>query len=450
MSMIIERARIRVRAKYVAAALLAAVAVLTASNSASSDEPALVLPNLAQTSTLPLVALPRFFDTRANSGVAIHEIDDPALLDAVRDVGFSFVRTDLFWDSVETPQGWNFSRYDALVANLRARGLGALFILGYQHPLHAPKQPPTSPAQIDAFAEYATQAARHYRDQPVRFEVWNEQDHKDYWLAPPSPVKYRNLLEATVRAVKAANPQAIVATGGVQQVDRAFIRAVGDIGSASQPAPDAVSVHPYRQTAPETALRDYVTLAQDLATYRGVPAIWATEWSYPTYGYKYVAHTRDGHDPVARERQARYAVRRLLVDWIAQIGLTAYYDMRNDGRDPKNMEHNFGLLDADNAPLPAYVAVRHLFSFTANARGARLFMDPVRRVAVLQLRAENVVKYVVWCYETDNTVDVDLSQLPVAGTSASNLYGASVDIAHRRLTISEEQGPVFIVSATGR
>ncbi|WP_201326366.1 cellulase family glycosylhydrolase, partial [Burkholderia sp. E168m23] len=225
MSMIIERTRIRGLAKCVAAALLAAAAVLTASNSASSDEPALVLPNLAQTSTLPFVALPRFFDTRANSGVAIHEIDDPALLDAVRDVGFSFVRTDLFWDSVETPQGWNFSRYDALVANLRARGLGALFILGYQHPLHAPKQPPTSPAQIDAFAEYATQAARHYRDQPVRFEVWNEQDHKDYWLAPPSPVKYRNLLEATVRAVKAANPQAIVATGGVQQVDRAFIRA---------------------------------------------------------------------------------------------------------------------------------------------------------------------------------------------------------------------------------
>ncbi|AXF23716.1 glycosyl hydrolase family 5 [Burkholderia pyrrocinia] len=450
MSMAIEHARMRSWAKWFATALLAAVAISTASSPASSDEPPLVLPNAAQTSTLPFVVLPRFFDTRANSGVAIHEIDDPALLDAVRDAGFSFVRTDLFWDSVETPQGWNFSRYDALVANLRARGLGALFILGYQHPKHAPKQPPTLPAQLDAFAEYATQAARHYRDQPVRFEVWNEEDHKDYWLAPPSPIEYRNLLKATVRAVKTANPDAVVATGGVQQVDLTFIRAVGDIGSASQPAPDAVSVHPYRQKVPETALHDYATLARDLATYRTVPAIWATEWSYPTYGYKYVSHTRDGHDPDARERQARYAVRRLLVDWIAQIGLTAYYDMRNDGRDPKNMEHNFGLLDADNTPLPAYIAVRHLFSFTANAHAARVFLDPVRRFAVLQFRAEDVVKYVVWCYESNNAVDVDLSQLPATGTSASGLYGAPLDIARRRLTIREEQGPVFIVSATGR
>ncbi|AIO28863.1 MULTISPECIES: cellulase family glycosylhydrolase [Burkholderia] len=450
MSTAVHSARARRWARWFASALLWVVVISTASNSAGSDEPAVVLPNATQMTALPFVALPRFFDTRANSGVAIHQIDDPALLDAVRDAGFSFVRTDLFWDSVETPRGWDFSRYDALVANLRARRLGALFILGYGHPRYAPKQPPTSSAQIDAFAEYATQAARHYRDQPVRFEVWNEQDHKDYWLAPPSPAAYRNLLEATVRAVKASNPDAVVATGGVQQVDVTFIRAVGDIGSASQPAPDAVSVHPYRQNAPETALGDYAALARDLATYRTVPAIWATEWSYPTYAYKYVSHTRDGHDPVARERQARYAVRRLLVDWIAQIGLTAYYDMRNDGRDPKNMEHNFGLLDADNTPLPAYVAVRHLFSFTANARAARLFLDPVRRFAVLQLRAEGVVKYVVWCYGNDKAVDVDLSQLPVAGTFASDLYGASLDITGRRLTLREEQGPVFIVSATGR
>ncbi|CAB3749666.1 glycosyl hydrolase family 5 [Burkholderia sp. MSh2] len=450
MSTGIEPARAKAWAKWFAAALLGAVVISAASNSARSDEPPVVLPNPTQAPAPPFVALPRFFDTRVNTGVAIHEIDDPVLLDAVRDAGFSFVRTDLFWDSVETPHGWDFSRYDALVANLRARGLGALFILGYGHPRYAPKQPPTSPAQIAAFSEYATQAARHYRGEPVRFEVWNEEDHKDYWLAPPSPAAYRNLLVATVRAVKAANPDAVVATGGVQQVDRAFIRSVGDIGGASQPAPDAVSVHPYRQTAPETALGDYAVLARDLAAYRTAPAIWATEWSYPTYGYKYVSHTRDGHDPVARERQARYAVRRLLVDWIAQIGLSAYYDMRNDGRDPTNMEHNFGLLDADNTPLPAYVAVRHLFAFTANAHAARVFLDPVRRVAVLQLHADKVVKYVVWCYESGNAVDIDLSRLPAAGTSATDLYGASLDIARRRLTLREEQGPVFIVSATDR
>jgi hypothetical protein len=387
------------------------------------------------------VALPSFAASRANTGVAIHQIGDTQLLDAVKDVGFSFVRTDLFWEAVQAPDGWHFGEFDGLVNNLKARGLGALFILGYKHYAYSPDQPPTSAPQLAAFQTYTYQAAYRYRNAPVRFEVWNEEDHKDYWLATPSATAYRALLQTAVKAARAANPNVVIATGGVQQVDRDFIRAVGDI-SATQTGPDAVSVHPYRQQEPETVLGDYRALREDLSTYARRPQVWATEWSYPSVGYHYVADIGNGHASEARARQANYAVRLLLMNWIAQVGLTSYYDMRNDGNDPKEMEHNFGLLDAQNGKLPAYRAVKHLFAFTADAKNARYFIDEKEQYIVLKFDDAQATKYVVWCYGAGNVVNLDVSRLP-AGGRITDLYGVA-RAGQKVLAVTEAQGPVFV------
>ncbi|WP_250534066.1 cellulase family glycosylhydrolase [Caballeronia sp. AZ10_KS36] len=387
------------------------------------------------------VALPSFAAARANTGVAIHQIGDTQLLDAVKDVGFSFVRTDLFWEAVQAPDGWHFGEFDGLVNNLKARGLGALFILGYKHYAYSPDQPPTSAPQLAAFQTYTYQAAYRYRSAPVRFEVWNEEDHKDYWLATPSATAYRALLQTAVKAARAANPSVVIATGGVQQVDRDFIRAVGDI-TATQTGPDAVSVHPYRQQEPETVLGDYRALREDLSTYARRPQVWATEWSYPSVGYHYVADIGNGHSSEARARQANYAVRLLLMNWIAQVGLTSYYDMRNDGNDPKEMEHNFGLLDAHNGKLPAYRAVKHLFAFTADAKNARYFIDEKAQYIMLKLDDAHATKYVVWCYGAGNVVNLDVSRLP-AGARITDLYGVARG-GQKVLAVTEAQGPVFV------
>jgi len=408
--------------------------------------PTLAMPTVTpdgarDSSEKPYIALPAFAASRANTGVAIHEIDDTHLLDAVKDVGFSFVRTDFYWETVAAADGWHFSTFDTLVSNLAARKLGALFILGYKHYLYSPDQPPTTTTQLAAFYTYVYQSAVHYRSAAVRFEVWNEEDHKTYWLAEPSPPAYRNLLKTAVKAAKAANPQVIIATGGVQQVDRNFIRSVGDI-STTQAGPDAVSVHPYRQKYPESVFVDYRSLSEDLSTYHKIPEIWATEWAYPSYGYEYVSAIADGHSPKARALQANYAVRRFLVDWISQIGLTSYYDMRNDGTNPTDMEHNFGLLDSDNTKLPAYNATKHLFSFTANTTGARYFIDTINGYVILKLTTASETKYVIWSYGDGNTMNVDTSHLP-SGATVTDMYGAA-QTKPGVLAVPEDLGPVFI------
>jgi hypothetical protein len=94
--------------------------------------------------------LPSFAASRAkNTGVAIRDIDNIQLLDAA-DTGVSFVRTELFRESMQGPGGWNFSTFDSLLAHLSQRGMGALFVLGYKHSLYSPNEPPTTLAQLAA------------------------------------------------------------------------------------------------------------------------------------------------------------------------------------------------------------------------------------------------------------------------------------------------------------
>lgn len=51
------------------------------------------------------------------------------------------------------------------------------------------------------------------------------------------------------------------------------------------------------------------------------------------------------------------------------IPLSIWYDWKNDGTDPAEREHNFGTVDHDLIPKPAYVAIRTL---TRELSGCRL------------------------------------------------------------------------------
>nr|WP_242665990.1 cellulase family glycosylhydrolase [Paraburkholderia ginsengiterrae] len=405
--------------------------------------PLVTLSGEAKTDEKPYIELPSFAAARADTGVAIHDIDDTRLLDAVKDVGFSFIRTDLYWATVQAGGGWHFETFDKLVADLAQRGLGALFILGYKHEMYSPEQPPTSSEQLSAFREYVFQSAKRYSRDNVRFEVWNEEDDKMYWLADPSPSKYRRLLTTAVKAAREANPRVTIATGGVQQIDLKFIRSVGDISSETLRGPDAISVHPYRQEYPESVFADYRVLREELSRYRNAPAVWVTEWSYPSYGYKYVVEMGNGHSRAARALQAKYTVRRFLVDWIAGVGLTTYYDMRDDGESPTDQEHNFGLLDANNNRLPAYNASKYLFSFTANAASAKYFIDESNNYVILKLIGKTgAIKYVIWSYGDGNGLNLDVSNLPRNATM-TDMFG-KVLTTNGVLAVPEKLGPVFV------
>src|SRR5262249_39175387 len=118
---------------------------------------------------------------------------------------------------------------------------------------------------------------------------------------------------------------------------------------------DAVSVHPYRpyRQPPETAAEDYRKLRALIARHappgkKELPIL-SGEWGYSAFD-----------KGVTPDRQAAYLVRMQLANLLDGVPLSIWYDWKDDGPDPKEREHNFGIVARDLTPKPAYRAAQTL------------------------------------------------------------------------------------------
>src|SRR5262249_26672613 len=152
----------------------------------------------------------------------------------------------------------------------------------------------------------------------------------------------------------AADPEATVLAPAAAGIDLAFTEACCDRGLLE--VIDAVTVHPYRQEAPESVLSEYERLRDLLARHTppGAPPvpILSGECGYSNWHY--------GGHAIAPEEQAQYLARQFLVNLLAGVRLSLWYDWKNDGADPRETEHNFGTVTEDLRPKPAYVAAATL------------------------------------------------------------------------------------------
>jgi Cellulase (glycosyl hydrolase family 5) len=287
-------------------------------------------------------------------GVNIHLLRDDRALDSAQAAGFRFVRMDMLWANVERRGRFRFFAYDALLRACEARQMGVLWILDYGHPDHGGPVPRT-PKDVAAFARFAGAAAAHFQGHDVRYEIWNEPNVAAFWPPSPNPAEYKTLLREAVRAIHPADPAAKVSAGGLSKIDLPFLRESIDPSLAGELA--AVAIHPYPPAGPEVIapalneLRAWVaeTLGQRLE-------VWQTEWGYSSGAIEHLP--LDGHSDRARHLQATLAVREMLTACVLKFPLAVWYDLRDDGPDPANADHNYGLLDIKANEKPAMQAVR--------------------------------------------------------------------------------------------
>ena len=267
---------------------------------------------------------------------------------------------DLSWADTEKTAGQDdFSVYAKLADDLAAHGMRPWFILDYQNPLYEKQRAVADEAGRAAFAQWAAAAAKQFRGQGVIWEIWNEPNNTHFWEPKPDPAAYAALALVATKAIKEGDPEAVVVGPAAALVDLDFLRACGEAGLFGWW--DGVSVHPYRQTQPETAAGDFQQTRALLRRYtppgRAPPALLAGEWGYST--------AWPGFDENA---QAVYLARMALSDLAEGVPLTIWYDWRDDGVDPQNPEHHFGLVRQPEKtgktpvfdPKPAYDAAATL------------------------------------------------------------------------------------------
>lgn len=341
-------------------------------------------------------------------------------LNLAHTVGAAIVRIDLNWPWIEKQPGvYDWSLYDAYAAELEKLRLRPLFILNRPNPLHgAPYdalvdgarhqgvQPPSTPAQIVAFARWATAAAERYRHLDPIWEIWNEPDQDGFWPPKPHPGVYVTLARATCVAIKRHVPNAFVIGPAAAQMPTVW--------SPKKPLMqallsdqellmclDALSLHTHRfgQT-PETVSRDYAVFRNNyLAAWPAGVArkpIVDSEWGDSVY--------RSG---ISEDTQALWLPRMFLINLMEQVSLTNWYCLMDTGDNDNEMEDRFGLVRSDGTMRPSFLAYQTLSREIGglSLRETIKHFDPAtaRGVTILRFcdQAEQQCKLAVWTTEAD-------------------------------------------------
>lgn len=197
----------------------------------------------------------------------------------LRPAGLGWARSDFDWQTVEKKPGvWDFSRFDKVIADLEARGVQLLPILGYSvpwaHPAHE---------HLDAWGEYVRQCVTRYGKRLPVVEVWNEENIEQFWKNP-NPTNYLSLLRRTYEVVKRVDPSIKVGFGGTAGVPFDFIEEVYRLGGAKYF--DIMMIHPYSHPrAPEGVMDAQVEKLRDMMAHYGDAdkPMWITEVGWPTH-----------------------------------------------------------------------------------------------------------------------------------------------------------------------
>lgn len=174
-------------------------------------------------------------------------------------LGFGWIKTYISWNDVEATKGtFDYSHYDNTITQARANNLRVIALIwwppswaaepGASTPYY---DPPRNPNDLGDFMSHL---AAHYHGQIDAYEIWNEENVGDTWGGlNPDPSRYTAMLKAAYPAVKAADPNALVVSGGVANDgagngayaigDLVYLQDILQDGAGSYV--DAIGIHPY-------------------------------------------------------------------------------------------------------------------------------------------------------------------------------------------------------------
>jgi len=137
-------------------------------------------------------------------------------LGLIRDGGFNWVKQLFSWQDIEGAGKGQFdwSRTDRIVEQVAQYNL-KLIVRVSQDP-DRPFWAGNPPENTAHFADFLTAVATRYRGRIHAYQVWNEPNLAREWgFKRPDPAGYVRMLKQAYRAIKAADPNAIVVTAGM-------------------------------------------------------------------------------------------------------------------------------------------------------------------------------------------------------------------------------------------
>lgn len=356
----------------------------------SAEEPAAEAPPAP---AVAAVAAPSGF----GYGIQVHAPGgDQRSIDAVKDLGFNWVKQQVEWHRHEgSPGARDFGGLDALASQANGSGVNVLFSVvkapGWARPGntdHSVEGPPEDP---NTFAGFLGAMAAHFKGRVQAYEVWNEQNlHYEWGNEPIDAARYVRLLCASYNQIKANDPNAVVVSGAMTPTgvnnhlavdDVTYLRQMYAAGLAR--CSNAIGAHPSGFNNPPNAPVGSAQPGEpDFSGHRSfyfqgtMPAyrqvmcaygdcgkkIWVTEFGWastentgagPAAGYGYA-----GQNSEAEQAQFLVNAFNMAKSW-GYVGPMFVWNLNfSPVAGPHDEKAAFGIVRNDWSPRPAYEALK--------------------------------------------------------------------------------------------
>ncbi len=376
--------------------------------------------------------------------------------------GAKVVREDATWGRIQPRAGaWDFSSLDNTVRIFGEQGVEIALIYSYTPQWAIAKEfvpinkdrirTANSRPDYGYWREFVRRTAAHYRDKIRIFEVWNEPDL--FSFSNFTAEEYIEMLKIAGEETHRENPGSMVLTGGYTCMAPA--RGLNDQQHQEKTLTQArgyFDVHAFHGHGPFLGYRNQIERLVAMRKSLGATEPW---WANETALHALYR---------GEEGQAIALWQKLFYSWAnGSIGYN-WYDLRNDGTVPDNVEHNYGMIRFDFNPKAVYLAYNTLTRHFGKAE----FVKPISAegLHLYQFRSGNDMLLAGWDETTDSenrlyfcrtdakeATMLDLydnrSALPVSGgwtllQSGSSPYGVQLGEAKLFEVVCE---PISVIGA---
>jgi hypothetical protein len=319
----------------------------------------------------------------------------------IADAGFAWIRQQFRWDDIEISGRGNFvddrndlngdgskdaidawAKYDNIVSlatqyrlSIIAR-VGSVPAWAQSAGALAGYAPPADPQD---FAAFAGVLAERYKGRIQFYQIWNEPNIYPEWGAQPvNPEAYTDLLCRAYRAIRAADPTAVVISGalaptidlsGTNLNDHIFLQRMYAMGAGE--CFDILGAQGYGLFSGPTDRRMRITQLnfahmlwlrdQMIANGDAAKPIWIGEMAWNPVPDAPDIADRMRFGQVTEEQGARYAVEayeRARTEW-PFVGVISYWFFKRPADYEKNQSfYYFRMVEPDFTPLPVYDALK--------------------------------------------------------------------------------------------
>lgn len=324
--------------------------------------------------------------------------------------GIKWARCQTGWCRCEKQKGvYDFAWLDAVVDNLRRRGIVPWFNVGFGNKLYMPDAYGEAAVgsvplyfgdeTVQAWQNYIRALSRHFKGRISHWEIWNEPEIPAFWQPrQPDHGEYLKLIRMTGGIIRQEIPDAKIGACSYQIICPYSVRLIqAGVGREI----DFFCIHAYRIIVEKDYANEVAALRRLLDTHGGAHVkLWQGESGY-------ASHFPPGHwlHPTvldSERNQAKWLLRRFVTDQRAGMERTSFFQMVDMTARPYQMgattntdPARHGILHGGSyEPKEAYYAIRNYAAvFDADTVRADLYASVTFGGTVAQRVAAVVATY---------------------------------------------------------